>query len=108
MAKNFFLHGQIFWDENLKFYVLCNDFFFWACSDAEDITEKNFHELEKAIKDAGEQDGPLLFCARMRKMRPQGAAYCLAQQKNWPLFDKCGPPRKAELGNPQERPFPIT
>jgi hypothetical protein len=55
--------------------VLCNDFFFWARSDAVDVTEETLPELEKAILDSDNIYGPLLYCARQREMRPQGAYY---------------------------------
>lgn len=97
------LSWDISWTEDLKFFVLCNDFFFWACSDLEDLTEENFPEFVKAVEDAG-TEGPLLFCARQKKMRPQGAFYKHLDKKNWHLFDACGEERKSDMANPEERP----
>lgn len=98
------LHGVIFWNEDLMFFVNCNDFFAWGCADAEDLNEETFPLLEKAIEDAGELDGALLYCARQRKIRPQGAFYKHLDKKNWHLFDACGEERKSGFGNPEERP----
>jgi len=42
----------------------------------------------------------LLYCARKRKMRPQGAMYEYLNKENWPLFDECGPVREKSLSNP--------
>jgi len=44
-----------------------------------------------------------LFAARVRKMRPQGAAYKVRYDESiWPLFDACGPVREVGFGNPKE------
>jgi hypothetical protein len=44
--------------------------------------------------------GAELFCARVRKMRPQGAWYAYCPEAEWPLFDACGPERGVDAGNP--------
>lgn len=41
-----------------------------------------------------------LFAARVRGMRPQGAAYTFYPPETWPLFDACGPEREIGFGNP--------
>jgi hypothetical protein len=44
-----------------------------------------------------------LYCARIRKMRPQGACYKTIEPQFWPLFDAAGEPREADraaFGNP--------
>ena len=44
-----------------------------------------------------------LFAARVRQMRPQGAAYKVRYDESiWPLFDECGPVREVGFGNPKE------
>ncbi len=93
---------SVFWDENLNFNINCNDFFFWGCADCVDITEEYFFVLEKSIEQAGD-DGALLYCARIRKMRPQGAAYKFIYEKNKKLFDECGPEREVGTGNPESQ-----
>lgn len=44
-----------------------------------------------------------LFAARVRGMRPQGAAYKVRYDKSiWHLFNECGPERETGPGNPKE------
>ena len=103
-------HDSWFWrvdDGNLKLMAVCSDFFYWGCADGEEITTENISELRQAYADCEAVDrvvgtvwGPQLFCARLRKLRPQGACY-----KDMPLgiaelFNKCGPEREVTLGNP--------
>lgn len=84
--------------------INCSDEFFWGSADAEDITEDTLAEFNKAVDDCGGEvlDGTAstLYCARRRKMRPQGAMYTYIDKEHWPLFDACGPVRDLELGNP--------
>lgn len=90
----------------LAFFINCNDLFFWACSEGELLTPANIDSFEEALRDVdavcangGYLYGAMLWCARMRQMRPQGAAYP-AEQTLWPLLDACGPEREVGLGNP--------
>lgn len=94
------------WTEDLEFYINCNDIFFWACSDAEPISPNTLPQLEQAFKDGEGFDGALLYCARQRKMRPQGAFYTCIDKEHWHLFDECGPQRETDFMNPRERPEP--
>ena len=90
------------WNEALEFFVLCNDCFAWACSDHESIeNDLDIDMFQQACID-GESDGALLYCARRRKMRPQGAMYRYIDHKNWPLFDACGPEREIDFSNPHK------
>ena len=82
----------------VMFFINCSDFFDWGCADGERVTRENVAELEQAIADAeavdkiaGSIEGPLLFCARVRKRRPQGACYENLDPRLWHLFDACGP-----------------
>lgn len=88
----------------VSFFVMCNDFFDWACADVEAITPDNLPVLEQALKDCkaldNEEWGAELFCARVREMRPQGAFYKSIPEELWPLFDACGPVRQTGFGNP--------
>lgn len=83
----------------VTFLVNCNDLFYWAYSDAETITQDNISVFETAFKDASEKDklgalfADLLFCCRIREMRPQGACYDNIPNSLWTLFDACGPER---------------
>jgi len=103
LSENKSLHCLEAQSDLSEFYIGCNDFFMWGCSDAEDITVETLPILQQAFKDAPD-DGALLYCARQRKMRPQGACYKWIDKENWPLFDECGDVRPADFGNPQERP----
>ena len=87
------LTGELFWNRNLDFYVVCNDFFYYASADAEEITKENFSDFKQAIEDAGDVDGTYLFCARIRKLRPLPEAYQWLSPDNIEKFNACGPPR---------------
>lgn len=103
-------HDQIWWHEDGKFFVKCNDLFVWACADCEPLTPENLANFEKAHVDAsaaGDVDwGPSLFCARVRKERPQGAAYPKGDDKAGirALLNACGPERAIDLNNPKPVP----
>jgi hypothetical protein len=101
----------------------CNDTFFWGCADAEEVTPETIDALESALAEMREaskpwlreQDipnkaymesgsstfGDVLYCARARKMRPQGAMYKHMRPYMRPLFNACGPERETGLGNPE-------
>jgi hypothetical protein len=105
------LYGAVFWRTDgpyrpVTFFVICSDVFFWGTADAEPLVRGELDQLEKACKDVeavapheGPIYGPLLWCARRRKTRPQGAAYP-KNEALWPLFDACGPERLLNFGNP--------
>jgi len=86
--------SELWWNEDLNFSAICNDVFWWGTADCEDITPDTIVMLEKALADGGILYGMMLYCARQRKMRPQGAIYKDIDKKYWPLFDACGPERK--------------
>lgn len=107
------LHDDLFWRTDgphapVTFWVNCSDVFDWGCGDLEPLTEERLPELERALRDVAEacgdelyrpDYGPMLYCARMRAMRPQGAAYPDTVQM-WPLLDACGPEREIGPHNP--------
>lgn len=79
--------------DKVNFQVNCNDAFWWATADCEDVTPENIGELERAYADVGGvRHAQMLFAARVRQMRPQNAAYP-KDKSLWPLFDACGPER---------------
>ena len=94
-------------DGELQFYVTCNDFFWWGTADCERITQDDLDALEQAFDDAGavgcREDGPELWVARKRGMKPQGAAYKYIPEAMRPLFDACGPSRESSITNPVGR-----
>lgn len=83
----------------LTFFVHCNDLFTWGSADCEDVTPENIALLDQSYTDCRKY-GSDLFCARVRKMRPQGAVYSMIDKEYWPLFDACGPERPKGFGNP--------
>lgn len=94
------IYEDIIWSDKGRFAIICNDVFHWACSDAEEVGEDDLQMLDQAMKDGGFCDGPMLYCARKRQMRPQGAMYGYIEKQNWPLFDAAGPERDPkEFGN---------
>ena len=101
MAEYQLFDCDITWDTKLNFAVICNDLFWWGSADAESITEESITELEQALKDSDEIYGCLLYCCRMRKMRPQGAYYKHIDKEFRPLFNACGSERETGLGNPE-------
>lgn len=96
------LFEEIDWDGELKFYANCNDFFYWGCADSEPISNEDFKLLESSVNDSKGYHGILLYCARKRKLRPQGAYYKhLKEDKE--LFDACGTERTIDIANPQNQ-----
>lgn len=97
-------HRALWWRTDgeyapITFFINCNDTFFWGCADAEDVTPENIEVLRKAYDDS-KYHGDILFCARVREMRPQGAMYDCIRKEDWHLFDACGPEREVGFGNP--------
>ncbi len=96
-------------NNRIGFYVICNDVFHWASADLEEITEQNVEELRLAIAESlghsgNASDGVILFCARMRKLRPQGAYYKHISSGVWPLLNEVGPERQINMANPKVQP----
>ena len=93
-------------DEFFTAVINCNDQFFWGAADGEDVTLETLPALKQAVIDCKEVDqswgleGPLLYAARQRKLRPQGAAYTYIPKDLWPLFNAVGGKREINLLNP--------
>lgn len=65
------MYWDFLWNKELtSFAVVCNDTFYYASADAEPITEKSLPLLRQAIEETDSIDGPILYCARQRKMQP--------------------------------------
>jgi hypothetical protein len=119
LAHNYDVGEEIRWfpDSNtrkIKAWVLCNDLFWWATADGEDITLENLPLLEQTLKEVKEiasqylakkdthtyvdiiMQAISLFCCRSRKMRPQTPCYKEIPEELKPLFDACGPYRTPE------------
>ena len=85
-----------------------NDLFYWGCGDAEDITPDDMGLLNSTASELEAMGKScylgVLFAARKRRLRPQGACYPERDLDLCLLLDACGPYREPQLGNPQERP----
>jgi hypothetical protein len=99
-AREHDLESDISWDDDLNFYINCNDVFFWGCADGEPITEDTLPILKQAVEEIGVSNGHILYCARMRKLRPQGAYYKYINKQDWDVFNACGEEREVGMGNP--------
>jgi len=105
------LFDKIRWDENLNFYVFCNDIFYWGAADTEDVKDSNdlillrnaCIDIENIDDNIVDEYGPFLYCARKRKMRPQNAWYNITPRQMHYLFDNCGEERENNILNPKER-----
>lgn len=106
-------YGDLFWrvdDGELKLYANVSDVFVWGGSDVEEITRETLPELERAYADLkavqAEEFTAELYAARLRRMRPQGAAYPSDTHESWrkvyALYDACGPERAIDVGNPKK------
>lgn len=88
-----------------QLFANCNDTFYWACSDCEEITPANLAILENAYRDLANADVPVpgrapvvyfpeLFAARVRGTRPQRARLAeIDTPEVVALFEACGPVR---------------
>lgn len=101
--------------DQVMFLVNCNDVFAWGTADAERIDlspgSTDLDDLEAAVGEAEAirgryrgQDGFILWVARKRGMRPQGAMYPHLDKELWHLFDAAGPARETDILNPKPQP----
>jgi hypothetical protein len=77
----------------MRLYAECNDLFFWATADAEEITVADIPLLRQALDDlkaiGAEEELGHLFAARKRKMRPQKPCYRDMAPEVAALYDAC-------------------
>lgn len=100
--------GDLYWrvyDGKVKLLATCNDTFYWATSDGEEITTENVGVLEQALRDLKAAQASAatdisaeiyvgeLFAARVRCMRPQHPWYKDRAPELAALFNACGPER---------------
>lgn len=91
----------------VKLFINCNDQFWWATADVEEVTPENVEQLEESLADIRSIKWPedykgssriylctALFCSRARGMRPQGAYYKDMPKELEALFDAAGPERE--------------
>ena len=90
------------WNEDLEFYVNCNDAFAYATADAEYISsQEDLDLLIKCMEDCVEADrthgsayATLLYVARKRKMRPLYEVLAHIPVDICDLLEACGPARR--------------
>jgi hypothetical protein len=100
-------HSDLFWrvyGRNIRLYANVSDVFEWGTADLEEITPERLPDLQRAYDDLVAIDATewlaTLFAARIRQMRPQGAAYPDNPVVRV-LLDECGPERDVGLMNPR-------
>jgi hypothetical protein len=80
-------------EPGVKLFALCNDVFFWATADAEEIAAADLALLEACLADLAKAREPYylaeLFAARKRKLRPQKPVYKGMNEATAALFDAC-------------------
>lgn len=98
------LQEDLWWSHRsgqIKFYILCNDMFWWATADLEEILPEDLPQLTQAYQDLEALGGcqevwaPQLWISRKRQMRPQRPWW---DRERLPegakgLFLAAGPPR---------------
>ena len=98
----------------VTFMVNCSDTFFWGTADSEHLTPENISILEEAVRvcvlleqtctdpnntrhrHASRFYATVLFCAKIRNMRPVRSAYPADFSEISALYDACGPERTRE------------
>lgn len=87
-------------DDPIRFYALCNTFFYWATADMEEITpndldllEECLHDLRKACPDDGGVWLTELYVCRKRKLRPLQGWFSPMTDAIRALFLASGPER---------------
>lgn len=97
--------SQLWWRTDVSYapvtlFIRCDDLFAWATADDERVTQENIHVLEQAVVDIQTVTpddlslADLLFCCRVRGLRPQRPYYDFIPEALRPLFDACGPARE--------------
>lgn len=106
-------HGTTGEPDSLTFHVLVNDVFDWGTADVEPITSATLPELEQAfadvlaIKPGDASEAAMLYAARRRGQRPQGAMYKYIDAPVQHLFNAAGPEREISMLNPVRPTAPV-
>jgi len=81
------------WERETKLFALCNDLFYWATADCEEITVADIPLLRRTLADLARVDATYhlawLFAARKRKLRPQKPCYKGLEKAVAEMFDEC-------------------
>lgn len=79
-------------DEYIKLFVNCNDVFYWAMSESEEIKPEEIKDLRECAK-LSKDYGAMLWACRKRGMRPQSPRFKDFSDEEKKLFEACGPER---------------
>ncbi len=97
------VNDYLFWrvdGSEVRFYAMCNDVFWWATADAEDILADDIPLLYECLEAVKAIDKPYLlpeyFASRKRGMRPQIPWFKGLEPEVAELFNACGPERTPE------------
>lgn len=94
--------SDLLWSDNtgtIQPWICVNDIFWWGTADGETIEIEDLEALEAAINQAG-RDGPLLWAARKRNLRPQGACMEYFKPETVTLLLEL-PEREIDICNPK-------
>lgn len=98
-----------YWEGNISIAENCNDLFYWACADSEDITVEDIPLYKQCIEDCEKIKSSYsayagtLYACRKRKMRPQNPCYASYPKELWPLLDSSGPERPEKEAGSRKR-----
>lgn len=108
-------YESLFWKvegSEIRLWAACNDWFFWATADGEEITPGDFPLLETTLDDllrigAAEYLSEL-YASRKRRMRPQSACYKDMPEAVKPLFDACSTPAERDAADKSHHDWWVT
>lgn len=89
------IYVRICKNEGVKLIVNCNDVFYWACSDCEEIKPEELKDLANCMT-LTKSFGSMLWVCKKRSMRPQSPWYSEFSEDEKILFDSCGPERDSK------------
>ena len=66
--------------DTVRLYVCCNDLFYWASADAEDLPQDEIGSLYKAWQ-ANKKWGASIWCCKRRNLQPQAPVKAMMQKE---------------------------
>lgn len=102
------LKEQFDMDEwNGRWFVNCNDVFWWGTADGEPVeTYQDWLLLQKCYDKCQLEDtqnqGDVLYATIKRNLRPQGGWFTFIPKRLWHHFLIAAPERKTDVANPFE------
>jgi hypothetical protein len=89
------IYVRTYKNDGVKLIVNCNDVFYWACADYEEIKLEELKDLADCIT-LTKSFGSMLWVCKKRSMRPQISWYSEFSEDEKRLFDSCGPERDSK------------